>query len=62
MPKGPGYKRGKATFINKKGKEKIIKPLKAKKDKRKKNAHFEGPYKNSGADLRKAKNQERRSI
>ena len=33
-----------------------------KKDKRKKNAHFEGPHKNSGADLRKAKNQERRSI
>ena len=31
MPKGEGYKHGKASYINKKGKEKVIKPLKKKK-------------------------------
>ena len=33
-----------------------------KKDKRKKNATFEGPNKNSGVDKRKLINKERRSI
>ena len=33
-----------------------------KKDKRKKNATFEGPNKNSGVDKRKAINREKRSI
>lgn len=43
---------------------KIKKEIKASriKDPRKKNAHFEGPKKNSGMDKRKVKNQERRSI
>lgn len=62
MPKGKGYKKGKVSYINKKGKEKIIKPLKSKKDPRKKNSTFEGPKKNSGSDMRLAKNKEKRSI
>ena len=43
-------------------KGKVIAKVPIKKDKRKKNATFEGPNKNSGVDKRKAINREKRSI
>lgn len=64
MPKGKGYKH----LGSKKGPtgpaQKSLRQQKKerKKDKRKKNATFEGPGKNSGSDMRLAKNKERRSI
>lgn len=61
MPKGLGYFKQRGP----KGKaQKSVRQIKKeiKKDKRKKNATFEGPNKNSGIDKRKSINRERRSI
>lgn len=55
-PKGLKWKKYEKKYFPKERKARIT------KDKRKKNATFEGPKKNSGSDMRLAKNKERRSI
>ena len=60
MPKGISYKQRGPTGKAQKSVRQIKKEI--KKDKRKKNATFEGPNKNSGVDKRKSINKERRSI
>ena len=60
VPKGIHYRQRGPTGKGQKSVRKIKKEI--KKDKRTKNATFEGPNKNSGVDKRKAINREKRSI